>query len=92
MKSKSSEWSDEQDAMVEYAIDQAVSCVMEQFDALIETLEPASRNLIREHFAGTTSEQLGKKHNLTTEQIDSWLAKIRRQLGQSIRQSYQTKQ
>lgn len=91
MKSKSSE-SDEQDAMVEYAIDQAVSCVMEQFEALIDTLEPESRNLIREHFAGATSAQLGKKHSLTTEQVDSWLAKIRRQLGQSIRQSYQTKQ
>jgi|GEM_PF-6149945 len=91
MKSKSSK-SDEQDAMVEYAIDQAVSCVMEQFDALIDTLEPESRNLIRENFAGATSAQLAKKHSLTTEQVDSWLAKIRRQLGQGIRQSYQTKQ
>ena len=92
MRSKSSQWTDEQDAMVEYAIDQAVGCVMEQFEALIDTLEPESRTLIREHFAGATVEQLSRKHSLSTEQVGAWLAKIRRQLGQSIRQSYQTKQ
>jgi DNA-directed RNA polymerase specialized sigma24 family protein len=85
-------WSEEQDMLIEDAIDQAVACVMEQFEALIDTLEPECQILIRDYFSGTTVAQLSKKNGLSENEIEGWLARIRRQLAQSLRISHQTKQ
>lgn len=86
------QWSDEEDALVEEAIDSAVSCVMEQFEVLIDTLEPESQVLIRAYFDGTPVRKLSSQHGLTVEQVESWLARIRRQLAQRLRTTHRVKQ
>lgn len=86
------QWTEDEDALIEQAIDQAVSCVMEQFEGLIDTLEPESQVLFREYNEGTPVRVLSEKHGLTVDQVEDWLTRIRRQLAHRLRTSHRVKQ
>jgi len=65
---------------------EATVAVWQQFEDSLAQLDEDSLVLFREYLEGTTVPALSKSRNLSEDQVSSWIAKIKREIFNHIRQ------
>lgn len=81
-----------QDLLKRSITEEAVASVWKKFESALSQLDEESQFVFHQFLEGTSKDDLAKKFQMSSAQMNEWLSQIKRRVTQSLRHTSKVRQ